>query len=238
MEKVFFVGEYGFAFRQLLPFLERYNGQLELATWAPLCKIIELIWLNRFITIEIEKFFTNVDCVHRAHVLYEKKDDYLPLIENGYKDICLLDPKEDFFHVGGFEKFYHLKQKIMFGPQMDNKPYVSIFPRNRKRQPGKNHITNEHVSWLKNNYPDKEIFGHGLPEERIDLGIRYCKDIYEQINVFNNSENFVCPSSGLADLALMCGCNLLLTGEYPTIEEVNPHKCRIKYWNWSGKNEI
>jgi len=61
--------------------------------------------------------------------------------------------------------------------------------------------------------------------------INYCRNIYEQINVFNNSEALLSPASGLVDLALMCGCNIILTCNYPNIEKTNSHGCSIRYWD-------
>jgi hypothetical protein len=230
MKKVHFLGEFGYGFRQLLPFLENYKDSLEIITWKPICIIIDLLWANKFKTIDVLIYLKKVDGTDRACTFFENKEQVKIIEDLGYNNICTLDPEKDYFRDGEYLKFKTLSKKIMYGEQKKEKIYVSVFPRFRKRCPNKNNITQEHIEWLKLNYPGKEIVGHGLDGERVDLGIRYCNDVYEQINVFNNSEIFICPSSGLADLALLCGCNLMLTCRYPTIEKVNPHNCQIKYW--------
>jgi hypothetical protein len=230
MEKVHFLGEFGYGFRQLLPFLENFKDSLEIVTWKPLCVIIDLLWGNKFKTIDALIYLKEVDGKNRACTFFENKEQVKIIEDLGYKNICYLDSKKDYLYDGEYLKFKTLSKKIMYGEQKKEKTFVSIFPRFRQLCPYKNNITQEHINWLKLNYPDKEVVGHGLASERIDLGIRYCSNIYEQINVFNNSEIFICPSSGLADLALLCGCDLMLTGVYVGIEKTNPHGCKIQYW--------
>jgi hypothetical protein len=233
MKKIYFIGEYGYAFRQVLPFLENYPESLEILTWEPLCKLIALLWPNKHVLHEVESFIKDLDEIGRNNTWYIIGGKTIRLeIENPeFEDISVLDPDKEYLYPGGFLKFNTLNRKIIFGEQLIKKRYVSIFPRNRKLCSYKNNISRTHINWLEKNYPDMEIVGHGLLKERIDLGIRYCKDIYEQINVLNNSEVFICPSSGLADLGLLCGCDLILTSQYLTIEKVNPHNCLIKYWD-------
>lgn len=76
-------------------------------------------------------------------------------------------------------------------------------------------------------YPNEKIIGHGLVDERFELDIRFCKNIYEQINVLNNSLFLISSPSGFVDLALMCGCDVFLTEKYNKICNYNPHGCFI-----------
>lgn len=228
--KLYFVGEFGYVFRQLLPFLETCPTQIDLITWDSTCKIVELLWPSRYIltpaeTILDPSVFHLRDCTHLRDANSTK------LLENmGYKHVFSIDHNHKVFHDDTHMVYGVLHKKLMYGEQKESKPYVSIFPRSRHIQVGKNNISQEHIDWIKTNYPDKEIIGHGFSNERINFNIRYCQDIYEQINVLNNSVFLICPSSGLADLSLICGCNVILTGEYPALDKTNPHNCSIKQW--------
>ena len=231
LRKLYFLGEFGYVFRQLLPFLEQSDERFEILTWEPVCSIINLLWPFKHTLHNEKEFVTNPQDIFRDMISYKDKEVIKKIEGFGYNPPMFFNrPQKIFFRNNCHTLFGILNKKIMYGEQRKEKKYVSIFPRKRTIREEKNNITQEHIDWLKENYPGKEIVGHGLDKERIDLGIRYCKDVCEQINVFNNSEIFICPPSGLADLALLCGCNLMLTGQYPTIEKVNPHNCQIKYW--------
>jgi hypothetical protein len=230
MDNFYFLGEYGYAFRQLLPFLETNLIKFSLLTWEPVCNIIELLWPHRYDLIKAEGIIGKVDGNLRDCNHYRNPSVIRKVEDLGFKHFFTFDKKHNIFHDDAHRVFSVLKKKLMYGEQKENKRFVSIFPRNRKIQSLKNNITDVHIDWLQKQYPNKEIIGHGFPEERIGLNIRFCKDIYEQINVFNNSEVFLCSSSGLADLALICGCDIILTSPYDSIEKTNPHNCNIKYW--------
>lgn len=228
--KLYFVGEFGYVFRQLLPFLETCTEQVELITWDSACSIIELLWPARYGLTSAETLLDPSvyhlrDCTHLRDVESVKRLETM-----GFKHVFSIDPNRQKFHDDTHRVFGVLKKKLMYGEQKSAKPHVSIFPRNRHIQLGKNNVTQEHLDWIRQNYPEKEVVGHGFASERNDLGIRYCSDIYEQINVLNNSVLLLTPSSGLADLALICGCDIILTGDYPSIEKTNPHGCSIRYW--------
>lgn len=228
--KLYFVGEYGYVFRQLLPFLETCTEPVDLITWDSACSIINLLWPSRYVLTAAETLLDPSvyhlrDCTHLRDVPSVQKLEAM-----GYRHVFSVDPNHHRFHDDTHLVFGVLRKKLMYGEQRDVKPYVSVFPRLRHIQTGKNNIAQEHLDWLRRTYPGREIVGHGVAGERADLGIRYCKNIYEQICVLNNSEVFVTPSSGLADLALICGCDIVLTGDYPSIEKTNPHGCSIRYW--------
>lgn len=231
LRKFYFIGEYGYAFRQLLPFLEKNNMELELVTWPSICKIIDLLWVGRYKTIDVNKLLNCElsekfrDCTHYRHIPTTKA-----LEDLGYRHFFSIDPHHQVFHDDAHRVAGQLIKKIQFGEQKKEKPYISVFPRKRKIQNGKNLDMSEQIQWIKSNYQNKKIFGHGFNNERFNLNIDFVNDVYEQINVFNNSEFFICPSSGLADFSLMCGCNVILTGEYKGLENVNVHNCYIKMW--------
>jgi hypothetical protein len=232
LTKLYFLGEFGYIFRQLLPFLEQSDERFEILTWEPVCTIINLMWPFKYVLHNEKEFVSDPKDILRDMVLYKDKDVVKKIEDAGYKSPFYFNkPQKIFFGYDCHSLYGIFKRKIMYGEQQKEKKYVSVFPRKRAIREDKNNITQEHIEWLKLNYPGKEIVGHGLDGERMDLGIRYCNDIYEQINVFNNSEIFICPSSGLADLALLCGCNLMLTGEYIGIEKTNTQGCKIQYWN-------
>ena len=227
---LYFVGEFGYVFRQLLPFLETNTQPIKLITWKPVCDMIELLWPNRYELIPAETIIDPLvyhlrDCTNLNDVRSIRKLEMM-----GFRHVSSIDPNHRRFHNDAHVVFGVLKKKLTYGEQMKSKPYVSIFPRNRHIQAIKNNITQEHIGWLKRNYPDKEVVGHGVESERTDLGIRYCRDIYEQINILNNSAVLLVPASGVADLALICGCDIILTNDYPAIEKTNPHGCSIRYW--------
>jgi len=230
VDKLYFIGEYGFGFRQLFPFLEQYNKPLEILTWDSLVRILHILWPGRFNMISVELFINNIneslrDCNHYRDDNINKK-----FIEMGFSHCFNFDKNNRFFY-DNVRKVYNLvKPKLMYGEQFEEKKFVSIFPRNRKIQPNKNITGRDHIKWLKYKFPNKKIMGHGLENERFNLNIDFCRDIYHQINVLNNSEVFITPASGMADLGLMCGCNIILTDEYETLDKVNYHSCKIDRW--------
>lgn len=233
MNKLYFIGEYGYVFRQLLPFLETYPGSIELLTWKPVCSIIEILWPGRYKLIQAETLLDPKvchlrDCNHLRDIKSVRKLEML-----GYRHIASLDPGRRIFHDNAHKIFGILKRKLVYGKQNLSKPYVSVFPRNRIIQVSKNNINETHIDLLRKKHPDKEIVGHGLASERFELNIRYCENIYEQINVLNNSIYLLTPPSGLADLALVCGCNVVINGPYSCIERTNPHNCSITYFEES-----
>jgi len=231
MNKFYFLGEYGYAFRQLLPFLEKCVFQLELVTWKTICIVIELLWPRRYTLVDCEWLVSDIDgsyrsCTHLIQIPCIQKLECL-----GYKHFFSIDPNHQKFCDCAWQVFDTFQKKIIYGEQSSEKKYISIFPRNRKIQTQKNDDLCNQIKWIQKIYPDKKIIGHGLPGERFDVGPdRYVKDTYDQINVFNNSLFLLTPPSGLADFALACGCDLILTGEYRNIEKTNPHGCSIKYW--------
>jgi hypothetical protein len=231
LQKFYFLGEYGYAFRQLLPFLEDCPWSMELVTWKTICIVTELLWPRRYTLIDGTTLIGNVDnsyrdCTHLRHVPSIQKLEGL-----GYKHFFSIDPHHLTFHDDTHRIFGILKKKITYGEQFEEKKCISVFPRNRKIQLPKNNSLSDQLAWIRETYPGRKIIGHGLPEERFDVDIdRQVSDVYDQINVFNNSLFLLTPSSGLADFALACGCDLILTGEYPAIEKTNPHGCQIRYW--------
>jgi hypothetical protein len=231
VRKIYFFGEYGYAFRQFLPFLEKTSSCFIIATWEPICLIINLLW-PKHETHSEKDFDLNVNGLLRSCNNYHDLDFIIKLEKLGYVSCKSFNVENEKIFVDDAHKVFGiLKRKITYGEQKQDKPYVSIFPRARGCTKHKNNVTQDHIDWLVAKYPNKEVVGHGLPEERFCFNIRYCNNILEQIHVFNNSEIFICPDSGLADLALMCGCDLLLTGGYDGIQETNPHGCSIKYWS-------
>lgn len=230
----YFLGEFGYVFRQLLPFLEqKAEPGITILTWDSVCEIVELLWPNKFNLIPSNSYgidFGNSprECTHLKSVPITIK-----LEKSGFKHIRSLDPNNEYFSEYGWVVYHPLNKKLVFGDQHKEKKYVSVFPRNRKTAKEKNNINHLHIFWLKQNYPGHKIIGHGVPEERINLGIDYVNDTYEKINIFNNSEFLLTPPSGLADFALACGCNIILTGNYPNLDKTNPHGCYIKMWEKS-----
>lgn len=230
LEKMYFIGEYGFAYRQLLPFLEAREKSLQLVTWEPLTKIISLLWPGKFDLISAELYIDGADEGVRNCNHYRDKNVNARLTNLGFKHCFDFDPARKFFYDNARATYALVKTRLAYGEQRVEKPFVSIFPRNRKIQSAKNVIGEAHANWLREKYPDKKIMGHGLKEERKDLTVEFCEDIYHQINVLNNSEVLITPASGMADLALMCGCSIILTDRYDTIEKVNHHNCKITMW--------
>jgi len=231
MEKLYFLGEFGYIFRQLLPFLEINTVDISLVTWPSVCYLINLLWPNRYDTINIENIVKYSleekyrDCTHFRHVETTKF-----LETEGFKHFFSIDPNYKFFYDDTHKVFNILNKKLIFGKQNKVKRYISIFPRKRSIRPKKNIEMKEHIKWIKSNYQNKEIIGHGFYKERFDLNIKFTNNISEQINVFNNSEFLISPPSGLVDFALCCGCNIILIGEYKNIEKTNPHNCIITKW--------
>jgi hypothetical protein len=231
LPKFYFIGEYGFAFRQLLPFLEKCTWSMELVTWKTICIVIELLWPGRYTLIDGETIIGKVDpryreCTHLSHIPSTQKLEGL-----GYKHFFSIDPNKKNFFDNSISLFNTISKKIIYGEQSSEKKYISIFPRNRKGgETSRNDDLNEPLAWVYKTYPNHEVVSHGLVGERFNLNVNYVKDTYDQINVFNNSLFLLTPPSGLADFALACGCDLILTGEYRNIEKTNPHGCSIKYW--------
>lgn len=229
--KLYFIGEFGFAFRQLLPFLEDHEFTMEIVTWKQLCCIIELLWPGKYTLIEAESIIGDIDggfrqCTHFLHEPSIRKLESL-----GYKHFFSIDPHQEYFFDNSIYRFHVLKKKICYGEQSERKRFVSIFPRKRSVEEFRNSELSEQLRWIKKNYPNHKIIGHGLKSERFDIGIDYVDNVYDQINVFNNSEFLLTTPSGLADFSLACGCGLLMTGPYATIEQTNPHGCLIRYWD-------
>ena len=228
--KFYFLGEFGYVFRQLLPFLEQCDKVITLLTWKTTCQLIDLLWPSKFNLISAEDCDisfngANRDCIHLRDVNIIKT-----LEQDGFLHISALDGSRNFFSDMGWVVFRSLSEKIQYGEQLEDKTFASIFPRNRKIAEGKNNVSGFHVFWIKQNHPDLKIMGHGVPDERLDLNIPYCDDIYQQINILNNSKFFISPPSGMVDLALFCGCDVILTGDYKNIEKSNPHNCKISKW--------
>jgi len=231
LPKFYFLGEYGFAFRQLLPFLEKCTWSMELVTWKTICIVTELLWPSRYKLIDAETIIGDVNPCYRACTHFNHIPSIQKLEGLGYRHLRSIDPNQISFFDNSIKIFDILRKKIIFGEQLNFKKYISIFPRNRKGgETRRNNSLDEQLVWIRNTYPKFEIIGHGLVGERFDLDINYVNDVYHQINVFNNSLFLLTPPSGLADFALTCGCDLILTGEYRTIEKTNPHGCLIRYW--------
>lgn len=231
MKKFYFLGEFGYVFRQLLPFLETCTGDIELVTWPSVCKIIEYLWPGRYILADVESIISHDmsqgvrDCTHFRHVPTTKV-----LEQMGYRHFFSIDLRHQIFHDDAHKVFGVLQKKLVYGEQHKDKPYVSVFPRKRAIQAGKNTDMEDCISWIKEKHPDKKIVGHGFPEERFSIDISFVDNVYDQINAFNNSMFLFTPPSGLADFALACGCSIILTGDYKSLENTNPHGCFIKQW--------
>jgi len=236
----FYLGEYGYAFRQLLPFLEQYNGdeKIELITYTSLCDLIELLWPEKYKLIKVESIISNINPESRKN---NSGDDSF-FIDKGHNNISSLS---EIFQDNIFSSNDLIKTKIIYGEQCLNKKYISIFSRKRKHRCEKNIFKNSYLEWIKINYPNFEIVGHGLKGERGEFNIRYCENVYEQINVFNNSLFFLSDDSGIIDLSLMSGCDLILTSRFfdnsidykEYISKANYHNCNVIYFDDIIKGE-
>lgn len=229
--RYYFLGEYGYCIRQLFPFLETYQGEkLTILTWDNVVNMAELLFGDKFVYVNASEYIKKPDENLRICTLY--KDDYIieQIENNGFSHIKELSNR---FYDGGFTEFYPVKTKLECGELKTEKPYISVFPRKRQIGLKRNIFTSSHLDFLQENFPHKKIMGHGFPDERVEFDIEYCKDIYEQINVLNNSVFLVSPRSGMMDIALMCGCDIVCLSKqlhHFLKKEINTHNCRILQW--------
>lgn len=93
LDKMYFAGEYGFAFRQLLPFLENYNKPLTILTWYPITQIINILWPGRYKVEAIEKYITNTNPALRNCNDYEDPALNSLLMFLGYHRCYDFNPK-------------------------------------------------------------------------------------------------------------------------------------------------
>lgn len=240
MDKYYFIGEYGHFFGQILPFLEKYTDcKFEFATFKD-CKIfLDLIWPGRFKFTNIEKLIGKLDEAKRSGIRYYESGQKTQrkLEKMGYKNIQELDKNFEYiapriFVPDGSEipySHHFVNNKIVYGEQFENKKYISVFPRKRKKQSYRNNITLEHINFLKQTFPNYEIIGHGLKKERDNsFDIHYCEDIYKEINYLNNSLFTLTPPSGFADIAASCGSDVIIIGAKLNPEGVNKYYESLK----------
>lgn len=225
--KLMFLGEYGYAYRQLLPFLEKHWIHVDrLATWEPIKKVCGILW-PRLDVVSIE----DPEDGYRDENHYKKSFLEHELSLHGF--IRPLDVGLPYFHDWNVQVECHaLRRKIICGAQVRPKSGLLVFMRNRGLRPDKNYTVDNWVfDFLRTVRKGEPVATIGLSSESRFIGnVSHISNIYEQINAFNNCRSFLCPSSGLADMALACGAEeIILTGEYPNFDAVNHHGTRVRY---------
>ena len=132
MEKVYFIGEYGHFFGQVLPFIEdNPNLKLKIATMESCCNILELLWPDRIKAYSLKEILgRDPDERRRTGIRHLDSKNQNTLHRKGFKNIIELD-KDNVFIAGRIfagddskiKRAHHsMKKIIIYGEQLDNKP--------------------------------------------------------------------------------------------------------------------
>jgi len=212
--KFYYFGEYGAAFKHTFSALEALQHSIELITWKNLNELINLVFPGKFLTKDIETITGfNLSEEYRTGYGQIYENDFTKHLDSlGYKR--LYGKSENFSKCIFGKMQIPFSKKIEYGEQLESKKYISVFPRKRldKYVPNmRNSELIEEIEFIRSRYPEFEIIGHGLREERSDINdIKFTDNLYDKINVLNNSLFLISPPSGFVEFALCCACSCVI----------------------------